>query len=130
MAGGRRGGDGDGAGGPLELWWCRRLPAPALISVAQCERNAERADRAHGKRPMGSSGFVSERRTEAACTLVHLGACVGCPGVLALARRRGQEGPDRVMERGRAAPAPAAGKKRGRRGFSMAERVARRWRDR
>lgn len=122
----------------IRLWWCRRLPAAALISVEQCERNHERAERAGRARGMVSHALRGgQRPIEAACVLVHLEACLGCPGVVALARRRGQRRADRVIDpRESVAPAaaeqgvPAEGGGRRRGGGEPNKRLARRWADR
>jgi len=108
--------------------------------VAQCERNAERAALAQRARAMRSHALPGggQRPIDAACVLVHLAPCVGCPGVVALARRRGQREPDRVIdprggvEAGKSSSyrLSAPGGEPQREPAEPNRRLARRWKDR
>lgn len=82
----------------IALWRCE--PLRALLTEAACERNHERALAAQGSKRMlrfdGSHGPEGEIRMEAALALTSVGACIGCPGVVRLA---GRKGPERVVAR-------------------------------
>ncbi len=82
----------------IALWRC--APLRALLTQAACERNHERAMAASRSKRMlrfdGSHAPEGEIRMEAALALSSVGACIGCPGVVALA---GRAGPERVVAR-------------------------------
>jgi len=127
------------------LWRCVKLDGNPLITERQCDVNHERASEAQRATRIRSTSFghdfTEQRRIEAACALVWLSPCIGCPGVSALARRR-RDGPvDAAALAGPRSPGTgaahgeheeAAGRARGVAGRegAPAVRPARRWRRR